>query len=131
MSYNFRGLTTSKERVKAHFFLKGLPKSIDILCGQEHKVRSNNTRWLKGIWPEVDFVIAHDGMHANRNGQVPTCKGGVFMAIGPRLKQYVTAFGITRFGRAMWSHMDHPKLGWVGFVVVYVLNNHKLRAALW
>lgn len=103
LTYNFRGLTTPKERVKVHFFLKGLPKPIDVMCGLEHKIRSENLGWLQSVWPEANFISTpvHDGVHARRNRRVRAGRGGVFLAIGPTLKQYVPCKGITNSGKVV------------------------------
>lgn len=127
------GLTTPKERLKASFFLQGLPKPVDIVCGQEHKIRSPNIVGLNGIWLEAEFIcaLADDGVHARCNQFVLARKGGVFMAIGPSFHSYIIDKGITMLGRAVWAHFNHPQLGKIGGVIVYAPNNHKQREALW
>lgn len=126
LTYNFQVLTKPLDRTKVHFFILGLPKPIDILCGHEHKLRSRNIAWLNGIWPRAEFnvVPAHDGVHARRNKCVPVGKGGVFLAFGSKLKSYVTNKGITTSGRAIWAHLDYPRLGKIEVAVVYAPNDH-------
>lgn len=47
------------------------------------------------------------------------------------MKPYVIKKGIVAFGRAAWAHLDHPKLGKIGVVVVYAPNEPLNRASLW
>lgn len=104
-----------------------------ILCGQEHKLRSQNTSWLHGIWPGAEFLTAPalDGVHARRNQRVPAGKGGVFIAVGPKHKGYITNKGIAASGRAVWVHLDLPNCGQVGVLALYAPNDYRERTALW
>lgn len=49
----------------------------------------------------------------------------------PRLCNYITARGITNFGKAIWIHIKHPQLRNKGVVVVYASNNRRQCEALW
>lgn len=53
MTYNWRGLTKPEKRIRVAHFLHGLIKPLDILCRQEHKLRSANKDCLQSLWPNV------------------------------------------------------------------------------
>lgn len=53
------------------------------------------------------------------------------MVVGPSLRGLIVARGITPLGRAMWVHMDHPQMGWIGIIAIYAPNESRLRADLW
>lgn len=118
LTYNWRGLTTPEKCMRAQLFLSGLSTPVDIICGQEHKLRSHNTHLLQSIWPTADFLVAPaiDGVCARRNNKVPAGCGGVFLAVGPSLKCHVVAKGIVQSKRAVWMHVDHPQLGRIGLL---------------
>lgn len=113
--------------------MQGLPKPVDILCRQEHKICSPNIAWLNGIWLAAEFIctLAHDGVHVSQNQAIPAGKGGMFLAIGPSMRNYISTRGITNSSRAVWIHIEHPQLGNFGVVAVYAPNNHRQREALW
>lgn len=133
MTYNARGLTAPRSRVKLRNFLLNLPYKLDILCIHEHKSRVNCTKYLQAIWKDAEFFIAPalDGRHARRNRRVRAGKGGTLLAIGPRLKSCVTLNGSLPSGKAVWTHIEHPELGRIGVVAIYAPNNKDARAALW
>lgn len=66
-----------------------------------------------------------------RNPNVIVGCGGVFLAIGPRMQQFVTDKGIVPSGRATWTNFEHPSLGKFGMIVVYSPNEPHFRARLW
>lgn len=53
--------------------------------------------------------------------------GGVFLAIGTRMRGFVIAKGILPSGKACWAHLDHPKLGRIGVLAVYALMSHTIE----
>lgn len=92
MTFNVCGLTKAKKRIKVKCFMQDLKQPLDILVGHEHKIHRDNLGWLLGIWPlaEILTIPAIDGRPARRNRHVLAGKGGVFLAIGPRLKASIT-----------------------------------------
>lgn len=72
-----------------------------------------------------------DGRNAQRNCHLPAGCGGVFLAIGPRLRASITKKGIIPPERAVWVHIDHPTLGQLGILAVYAPNGKCERAVVW
>lgn len=72
--------------------------------------------WLASLFV---FIPTIDGCNARRNNQVPVGCGGVFLAIGPNMKGFVTTIGFFQSERAAWAHVDHPMLGNIGVWAVY------------
>lgn len=116
-----RGIMKLKDRIKVQTLLQGLAYPLDFLCGQEHKIKRHNIDWLQSFWPMARFVSspAEDGVNARRNNRVPAGYGGVFIAIGPKFKDFVIATSALPFGRATWAHFDHPVLGNFGVLAIY------------
>lgn len=127
MSFNLRGLTTTIKRIQTKCFIQDLHKPLDILSGQEYKIRRENLGWLNGIWPQAEIIAnpAVDGRPARRNNCVPMGKGGIFLAIGPRLKASIIDKGFVPSGSTIWVHLDHPTLGKLGVLVVYAPNHRR------
>lgn len=133
MSFNMRGLTKVEKRIKVQHLLKTLAHPIDFLCGQEHKIRKAHIGWLESIWPVASFIVAPaiDSVNAKRNNKVPAGCGGIFLAIGPKIKDFVTTNGITPSTRVFWAHVDHPALGNIGILSLYAPNARKDHTKLW
>lgn len=78
LTYNVQGLSSRKRRLRARAFLEGLHTKPDIICLQEHKLRSGRTaRLLFEVWHNSHFIIApaSDGVNALRNDQVMAGRG--------------------------------------------------------
>lgn len=56
------------------------------------------------------------------NNKVPVGCGGVFLAIDPKLKDFVTFSGVISLERAVWAHVDHSSLGNIGILSLYAPN---------
>lgn len=122
-----------KAKLKLQMMLQGVVHLLDFLCAQEHKIQSHNIDWLQTMWPTALFGSSPvDGANARRNNRVPARCGGVFLAIGPKLKDFVTTIGILPLGRATWAHFDHPILGILGVLAIYAPSDGSSpRARLW
>lgn len=55
----------------------------------------------------------------------------MFLAIGPKLKGYITNSGIFPSSRVTWCYIDHPKSSRFGVMAIYAPNKDVNRAALW
>lgn len=123
LTYNMRDLSTIEERIKVQSLLQGLRNPPDLLCSQEHEIRRANLGWLQLLWLAALFISASamDGVNARQNNHVPVGCGGVFVAIEPRMKGFVTATSIFQPERATWARVDHSTLGNFGVLAVYAL----------
>lgn len=132
-TYNCRGLTNLVERIKAKCFVHDLLDPLDVLSGQEYKARRQNLGWLDSIWPLAEFISAAaiDGKNAYRNPHVPAGHGGVFLATSPRLKASIPDMGFVPSQCVVWVHIDHPTLGNIGILAIYVPNGKNERAMFW
>lgn len=127
MTYNIKGLSKPLKRIKVRTFLQGLHHPLDILSGQEHKLRKANLPWIQSIWPIAHIISAPalDGAPARRNHCVHAGKGGVFLVIGPQLKIFMTSKGTLPSKCVVWAHLDHPMLGKVGILSLYAPNGKR------
>lgn len=98
-----QGGTKPEKRIRIQSFLKGLIAPLDLMCGQEHKLRASNIGCLNALWPTAIFLIspAQDGANARRKQRVPTGCGGVFLVVGPSLRGLIVGRGITPSGRVV------------------------------
>jgi hypothetical protein len=114
ISYNMEGLCSSDKATRIKTMIKDFRPSVDLFCGQEHKMREKALRMLPyKLWREAEFVLAPalDGAYAARDAQAVSGKGGLFIAIGPSMKPCITGKGAFPSGRGVWVTFDHPKLG--------------------
>lgn len=72
LNYNLRGVTTLLKHIKVFHFLNGLDHLLDVVCGQEHKLRFDYVGSLQSLWPTALFIttLAKDGHRARRNPMV-------------------------------------------------------------
>lgn len=116
--------------------MRAVPR-IDIFCGQEHHLRIGRLHLLSfQIWKDADFYYcpASDGMLASRDPEADSGKGGLFIAVGPRMIPSLSAVGFLPSGHGMWCIFKHPKLGDFGIINVYAptgLDGERDRTRLW
>jgi exonuclease III len=102
--------------------LQDFKPSVDIFCGQEHKMHEGALKMLPcRLWREAEFILAPalDGAYAVRDANAVSGKGGLLIAVGPSLKPCITDKGILTSGRGIWVCFDHPKMGNFGVVNIY------------
>lgn len=58
-------------------------------------------------------------------------KGGVFLAVRPRLQTSITKRGQAPSGRVVWVNLDHLTLGKLSILAIYAPNGRQHRAELW
>lgn len=71
------------------------------------------------------------GVNARRNNRVHAGKGGIFLAIGPKLINFIADNGIVPSGMVAWAHIDHLELGNFGILSLYAPNGSTKRGRFW
>lgn len=133
LTYNMRGLATRQRRVKARILLESLQARPDVICIQEHKLRTGRlTRISHEVWAGAHWLCAPaaEGIHAIRNPDVEAGRGGVALGIGLDLVPFISQEGISICGRAVWICIIHPIWGRLGIVGAYGPNTGEGRTAL-
>jgi exonuclease III len=134
LSWNCQGLTSLGRRRRLNTILYKLPRTVDILCIQEHKLQDGNTDLLHcDVWTQGKIIAseATDGVHGARNCQVLGGKGGVALAFSPKWSPHISTEGILGSNRGVWVILDHPRLGRLGIMGIYAPNNSQERTILW
>jgi exonuclease III len=88
------------------------------------------------LWREAEFLIAPalDGAIAASNPAASSGRGGLLMAIGPRLRPCILNKGMLPSKRGLWFTFDHPTLGIFGILSVYAptgTDSRRERTELW
>lgn len=86
VSYNVQGLAARNSRLRLKHFLQDLHPPCQVLCVQEHKIRSGSENLLRmEIWNAAKYFTApdRDDAHAQRNPAVPAGSGGALIAVNP------------------------------------------------
>lgn len=134
ISYNVHGLAARDSRLRLKRFLADLHPPCQVLCIQEHKLRSGSENLLRmQIWNSVYFFTApaRDGVHAQQNDAIPTGAGGAFIAVNPQLATHITQQGTILQSQGVWIHLDHLATGKMGIANIYALNSAAERITLW
>ncbi|KAL3689766.1 hypothetical protein R1sor_016075 [Riccia sorocarpa] len=133
-TYNVRGLCSRLARTQLKNLIRTCRPSFDVLAIQEHKLREQNIDFLtSSLWSQATIfnLPATDGIHAERNPSVIGGKGGVLLAVSPKLAPLIVNNGILPSNGGIWIHLDLIDGTRLGIAAIYAPHTAAERALLW
>lgn len=97
LTLNMQGLCAPERITKVRRLIHNLKPRIDLFCGEEHHLRDNNLPMLPlKLWKFAKFlmVCALNKVVVERNPEAVFDKGGLLIAIGPKLIPSIVNKGI-------------------------------------